>query len=420
MSQDQTLDPSLGATGCGRTQRGATVLAGLCAVASAFATSAAAEVIVRGVEGAPLHEARPAPSAVAPDHMLVVAQPSPSEINESFLGPVLLMKSAHVDLEAGTATLPLREGQLESGEKVWFVVTDVSDRDLAQLHGIPYAAKMAYGLTEEAYRTAHIEADGTWTFDGGAVDFSPEWSVTPGEAPSTFPPTAHQPGAIGDADYSPLVHISNAGKDPVFNAPVLAFDMSAEELNAFCDGDPDYSMVHDKVVSICPEDGTATIRMTLGYTFGKPIFYLSTDSNDELIATLEEAIYAPAMKGLPFANEDADPGEAAERIYAFANGPTGIENPHRQGVNSTLGGDGRGPLNVLGGIPTLNLDYSPMWRLFPAKWTEEAISKGYRTRMSDAIWIEDMAAKGYITSLDDGPLRAVGLIVNCPVVYRVN
>ena len=31
-----------------------------------------------------------------------------------------------------------------------------------------------------------------------------------------------------------------------------------------------------------------------------------------------------------------------------------------------------------------------------------------------------MAAKGFITGLDDGPLRPVGFIINCPVVYRVN
>ena len=399
---------------------GASLLgAALLAAGLVAPTPAPAEVVVRGVEGAPLHEARPAPAFLAQDHEIVVAQPSPSEVNPSFLGPVLLMKSAHVDLEAGTARLPLREGQLETGEKVWFVVTDVTDRDLAELHGVPYAAKMAYGLTGNAYRQAVIEKDGTWTFNRGAVDFSPEWSVTPGEAPDFFPPAAHQPGSVGDEGYSPIVEITNSGKGAVFNAPMLAFDVGAEELQQYCEGEPDHSVLHDKVVSICPEEGWVTIQLTLGYTFGKPLLYISSEANDELIATLEQATYAPAMKELPFANEDADPGEAAERLYVIANGPTGVDNPHRQGVNSALS-DGRSPLNVLGGIPTINLDYSPMWRLFPAKWTEEAIERGYRTKMFDAIHVEDMAAKGYITSLDDGELRAVGFIVNCPVVYRVN
>jgi hypothetical protein len=111
--------------------------------------------------------------------------------------------------------------------------------------------------------------------------------------------------------------------------------------------------VHDKVVSICPRDGTVTMKLTLGYTFGKPIFYLSTESNHPLIATLEGAIHAPATDDLPFALEDAAPGESAERIYAIANGPTGLDHPFRQGVNSALS-DGRGPLNILGGIPTIN------------------------------------------------------------------
>ena len=40
-----------------------------------------------------------------------------------------------------------------------------------------------------------------------------------------------------------------------------------------------------------------------------------------------------------------------ERIFVFVNGPTGKDNPQRQGLNSALS-DGGSPLNVLGGIPT--------------------------------------------------------------------
>jgi hypothetical protein len=58
--------------------------------------------------------------------------------------------------------------------------------------------------------------------------------------------------------------------------------------------------------------------------------------------------------------------------------------------------------------------------MFPAQWTSAAIQRGYRSRLTDAIRIADMASKGFIKSLDGGDLRAVGFIVNCPVVYRVN
>ena len=170
---------------------------------------------------------------------------------------------------------------------------------------------------------------------------------------------------------------------------------------------------------ICPRDGTVTLQLTLSYTFGKPIFYLSTEANRPSVAALEGAIHAPPTSDLPFALEDAAPGESAERVYVFANGPTGVDHPFRQGVNSALS-DGRGPLNVLGGIPTINLDYSPTWRLFPVKWTAEALLKGDRTWMTDAIHIEDTAAKGFFESLEGGPPKAVRFLVNCPVVYRIN
>jgi hypothetical protein len=386
-----------------------------------FVTTAQAEVINRGVEGKPLHEARPAPASIFPDEHIIVAQPSPSEVNSSFLGPVLLMKSAIVDLEAGTMTLPLREGQLASGEKVWSILTDVSDENLANLHGVNYSAKMAYGITGKGARKGRFEKDGSFTFESGKIDFSPKRKVDPGAAPNFFPPKTFQPGSVGDADYSPLVQLDNA-KSAVFNMPAVAFNVSADELNVMCDGKPNHDKVHDKVVKICPRDGTVTLSMTLGYTFSKPIFYLSTESNNPLVATLEGATLAPALDELPFALEDAAPGESAERIYVFANGPTGKENPFRQGVNSALSDGGHGPLNVLGGIPTINLDYSPIWRLFPVKWTDAAIKAGYRTKLTGAIDIENAGAKGIVETIAEGggPPKAVGFLVNCPVVYRIN
>ncbi|WP_066531147.1 hypothetical protein [Erythrobacter sp. CCH5-A1] len=48
-----------------------------------------ADVVVRGKEGKPLDEVREAPASIANDLKTIVAQPSPSEVNPSFLGPVL-------------------------------------------------------------------------------------------------------------------------------------------------------------------------------------------------------------------------------------------------------------------------------------------------------------------------------------------
>lgn len=396
-----------------------------CLVAALVTTAAlnaairqtSAEVVVRGgKEGEPDSEIRKAPAYIYPDFHTVAAQPSPSEVNSSYFGPVLLMKSAAVDLEQGTARVPLRHGKMKSGEDVWFILTDASDENIAALHGLNYSPKMAYADTRNASRHATIEKDGTWIFDKGHVDFRPQLVIEPGPADKPFPPKVAHPGSVGDADYSPLVHIDNAAKELLLNAPVVSM-ATEEELNRMCDGRVDKSKVHDKVVAICPKEGTATLRLTVGESFNKPVLYLSTEANDPLVASLETATYTPALKELPFVLEDASPGESAERLIVVVNGATGLDNPQRQGLNSALT-DGRGPINVLGGIPTINLDYSPMWRVFPAVWTEEAISKGYRFRLTSPREAAEMSERGFIKSLDGGRFRSVGFVVNCPIVYR--
>jgi hypothetical protein len=59
------------------------------------------------------------------------------------------------------------------------------------------------------------------------------------------------------------------GKDALFNMPMVAFNVSEDDLNTMCDGKVDYSKVEDKVLKICPRDGVVTLKLTLGYTFGK-------------------------------------------------------------------------------------------------------------------------------------------------------
>jgi hypothetical protein len=165
-----------------------------------------ADVVVRGKEGKPLDEIREAPASIAGDLKTIVAQPSPSEVDEKLLGPVLLMKSAHIDLEKGTATLPLRRGKLPNGTPVWFILTDATDDNIAELQGLAYSPKLAFALTGKATRRARIEQDGTFSFASGSVDFKPVLSITPGPANAPFPPKAFQPGSVGDADYTPLVY----------------------------------------------------------------------------------------------------------------------------------------------------------------------------------------------------------------------
>ena len=98
-------------------------------------------------------------------------------------------------------------------------------------------------------------------------------------------------------------------------------------------------------------------------------------------------------------------------------GGTPETNPQRQGFNSALAGQG-GPLNVLGGIPTVATDYSPLWDINVGEWTEEAIANGYRSRVTEEFQILGLVQRGYITGPGGAPYGSSGIIVNCPIVHR--
>ncbi len=357
----------------------------------------------------------PAPPSIGADVPLTYFGPAPSEVQKELIGPHELLRAGEIDPDAGTVTLPLYRGQLESGEVVWCILTDTDDEANAAALGLNFSSKLTYADVGRAVRVARLEADASLTFMSGAVDFSPERTIVPGEGPNAFPPAEFQPGSVGDDAYTPLVRVENAGNH-IYNAPIVAFDVEAEALDLFCNGDADHSLVHDKVISICPEEGTVTLELTPGFSFARPNLYLSTDSSHPLAATLEGATLAPALNDVPLGRDDSA-FSAVERIFVFTNGPTGTGNPQRQGLNSALAGEG-GPLNVLGGIPTIATDYSPLWDMNLGEWTQEAIDQGYTSRLTEEFAILGFVQQGWITGPGGDPYGSVGIIVNCPIVFR--
>jgi hypothetical protein len=360
----------------------------------------------------------PAPPSIGASVPLTYFGPAPSMVQRELIGPYQLLKAGQVDLNAGTITLPLYQGQVKvnggsATKEVWYILTDTDDKGNADALGLNWSPKLTYAT--QGARNATLEKNTTLTFNGGTVDFKPAHMLTPGNAPNSFPPKSLQPGSVGDKDYTPLVRINNAGNH-IYNAPAVAFDVSAKQLNSFCNGNPDYSLVHDKVVKICPEQGTVTIKLTPGFSFARPVLYLSMDASNPLAASMENATFSIKLGAIATGHDDSA-FSGVERIFAFINGPTGKDNPQRQGFNSALT-DGLSPLNVLGGIPTIATDYSPMWDLNIGQWTQKAIDNGYRSRMIEEFQILGFVEKGWITGPSGAPYGSAGIIVNCPIVYR--
>jgi hypothetical protein len=372
--------------------------------------------------GGTLGEIQPAPPSIGADVPVTYFGPAPSSVNPLLVGPVKLLKAGKVDLENGTVTMPLYHGHMSgTGKNVWFILTDTDDEGNAKALGLNFSSKLTYAYVpgKKGARTGQSEADGSITFDAGTVNFAPAHTVVAGAAPNYFPPTTALPGSIGDADYSPLVKLSNAGGH-VYNAPMVAFDVDEAQLD-FCNGNVDHTLLHDKVTAICPSEGTVTLALTQGFSFGRPVLYLSTESSVALAAALEGATLAPGLADVGVGKDDSA-FSAVERIFVFTNGPTNISagemNPQRQGLNSALK-DGRGPLNVLGGIPTIATDYSPLWDMNLGEWSPEAVTKGYPARLTEEFQILGMASRGFLTGPGGTPYGSVGIIVNCPIVQRL-
>ena len=363
------------------------------------------------------NEVQPPPPSIGADVPLTYFGPAPSTFQKELVGPYQLVRSGTISQADLTITMPLYQGKLKSGETVWYVLVDTNDKANADALGLNFSGKLTYADVGKGVRPAIQEKDGSVTFERGKVNFAPEPKLVPGDAPNYFPPKTTEPGAIGDADYSPLMKLTNAG-GYIYNAPIVAFNVDASKLNAFCDGKPDLKLVHDKVAKICPRDGTVTLKLTLGFSFARPVLYLSMDASVPLAATMEGVTLAPGMGDIRGGGDDSA-FSAVERLFPVVNGPMGKENPQRQGFNSALAGEG-GPLNTLGGIPTLATDYSPIWDLNPVVWTKAAIDKGYRSRVTEEFFILGLVEKGHMTGLQkDGGFGSVGILVNCPVVMRL-
>jgi hypothetical protein len=359
----------------------------------------------------------PAPPSVGATVPLSYFGPSPSTTNPSLVGPVQLLNTGKVDAANGTITIPLYKGTLKGTKKnVWYILTDVDDPGVAAELGLNFSAKLTFA--SNAARTGNLDANGNIVFDAGTVNFKPNRNIVPGPTGAEFPPKSFTPGEVGDANYSPFVRIANAA-NVIYNAPMVAFDVDASQIS-FPNGNVDYSRVHDQVVAIDPANMTVTLNLINGFSFGRPVWYLSMDASIPLAASIEHNTYAPLMGKLLLGHDDSF-SSPIERIFIATNGPENesCDNPLRQGLSADLA-DGFRPNNVLGGIPTIALDYSPAWDAQLYEWTPDAISRGFRGQVREEFQILTFVQDGLITGPGGATFGSSGFSINCPIVQRLD
>lgn len=350
---------------------------------------------------------------------------------------IIAQSTQSVDLTRGTGNFPLHKGNFH-GTTVWYIITDTSDFGFAEALGLLFAPKLENAGVgcPTCVQDVTLTVRPNTTFNEAIVnfqgipDFSPTRKVVAG--PHGFPPASFQPGAVGDAKYSPLIRIQ--GSTAVYNAPIVAVGNGPFDL-------VHHTNTHDRVVGIDLVHRTVDMLLVNGFDSGKPIFYLSTDSTDPLTATLERATYVPALVKVSFMGGDDFLGSARERIFGFTNGQVGRNNPQAQGLSNLiltgnasldatptntgigkpLGNPQADALNTQGDFPTITdpvhfATYSPLWDLQLGEWTQEAVSKGLNTRQMDENQILDLAKQGLITGPGGAPYGSVDIVINCPPI----
>jgi hypothetical protein len=303
-------------------------------------------------------------------------------------GRTLFIESA-VEHPDGTATFPLYRGT-SHGRTVFYVLLDSSNDADAQAKGLNRSSKLANARGTAAVQKVSVSG-GIVDFPA-TVDFSPARQVAPSAL--GFPPAVANPGAVGEAGYSPLIQLPDG---TVENAPQVANDSGQA----------------DKVVDIDVAAMTVTLRETDGFQGGKAVRYVSTDASDPAAAALEDATFAPALNAAPFLDGDGTDSARAS-LAAFVNGQTGANNPQRQGLNSALL-DGLSPLNVLRWNPSQGR-YSPLWDVHLAAWSASAVASGRNLRQTDYGDVIGLAHHETVTAPGGATFAASGFIVVCPIV----
>lgn len=352
----------------------------------------------------------------------------------------VLPSTIQVNLTKHFARLPLRRGSYNDGQttrNVWFILTDVSDQQLAAQIGLNFAPKLANapvgcpGCVQVLDVPANITQATNVAFKG-IPDFSPTRQLVPG--PTGFPFLTGQAGAKAGPFYTP--YLQPVGTGIVYNGTIVAVGDGPFDVMT-------HTNTHDRVLAIDTTAMTVDLLMIRAFSAGKEVIYLGLDSSSEEAAILERAIFTPILGTLPFPNGDFRKDSARAAIFSFTNGIVGTTSPPAQGLNHLIidgrnaeeatlsntalltalrnGGDAR---NVIDVFPTMiepfRSEYSPAWDLHLSEWSERYRLTRRNVAQTDSNIIRTLATQFIVRNPGGTFLLASGIEVNCPVVAFVN
>ena len=313
------------------------------------------------------------------------------------------------------ATLPLHTGTA-AGHRVYYVITDASDRSVATSLGVNFVPKLANAAGTSGVQLSSSNDPKAINVPAGA-DFSPTHVLVAG--PNGFPPAQAAAGAVGNPGYSPLVQLPSG---VVLNAEQIGDGTTTNGA--------DKAHWADKVETVDTVNHTVGYDITNGCYEDQSVHYMSFDSSNPIAAAIEDVTLAPPLNNVPSPDCGTNdinatppfinPGCAREDLIAFINGQTGRDNVQRQGENAAIL-DQESPLNILEDVPNNagQFNYSPMWDIHFLQW-DSSVPVSSRVRQTDFRRAEALVGTQAQSITPSGAasdtFQSTGFIVNCPLV----
>ena len=335
-------------------------------------------------------------------------------LNENQQGPTGFSESGPTS--APVVNLPLRTGTA-AGHRVYYTITDASDRSVATSLGVNFVPKLANAAGTSGVQLSSSN-DPTAINVPAGVDFSPTHVLVAG--PNGFPPSQAQPGAVGNPGYTPLVQLPSG---VVLNAEQIGDGTTTDS--------SDKAHWADKVVSANFNKNKVDYDITNGCYEDQSVHYASFDSSNPVAAAIEDVTLAGALDGVPStdcATNDLNqtppfiaPGCAREDLIAFINGQTGKDNPQRQGENAAILDQPLTAINILEDVPNAGsqFNYSPMWDIHFLQW-DASVPVANRLRQTDFTAAESLVGTQAQSITPSGAasntFQSTGFIVNCPLI----
>lgn len=312
-----------------------------------------------------------------------------------------------------------------------YIITEASDRDVAETLGVVYAPRMAQAKGSQGVQLAEFNEDGRLVFPG-YVDFSFKRSLVGGNIGEegtdafgllSFPPQQANAGAVASDEWSSyvvlpsgvVINAQQVGNESGLHDRIATLDTSLEAQDDF--DNPNYS----------PETASVVLQLLDGWQNGnKYYFHLVTDTSDPAPSAIEKGVFAPRLANIP--SFGVFPGGAFLGFSPCANGnPERDANGNIQGLNVTIDSENQDqdPTNTFP-IDPRDSRFAPMWDAHICEW-DASVPLNERPILTSISQIQNEISLGRLNNFrgNNGPinkfiagLMPTGAIINCPVITQ--